>query len=166
MVRSQIHLERDKPPAPHWYGVHNGTSEPTSLERAFECITHRWPIEPANRFRKDRLYAELPKVRQAGASDLWMCVLQIVEWELFIWRKAATDVHLPWQKPLSPDQLTPGRVIRSLSQHLPQLATPVNPLLPRGKAPGWPLGRPRTPPLTYRLVPKNPKKTLKTPKNE
>ena len=96
VVRSQIHLERAKPPAAHWYGVHNRTSTPTTLIRAFECITHRWPIEPANRFRKERLYAELPKVRQAKASDLWMNLLQVVEWELFIWRKAATDTHLPW----------------------------------------------------------------------
>jgi len=164
VVRSQIHLERDKPPAPHWYGVHNGTTQATTLERAFECITHRWPIEPANRFRKDQLYAQLPKLRQAQASDLWMTLLQIVEWELFIWRKVATDVHLPWQKPLPSDQLTPGRVIRSLSQHLPHLATPVKPVLPRGKAPGWPPGRPRTSPPTYRLVPKYPKKAKHTPK--
>jgi hypothetical protein len=99
-------LETDQPPAPHWYGVHNGTTEETTLARVFECITHGWPIEPANRFRKDRLHAELPKVRQAEARDLWLSLLQVIEWELYLWRLAASDSHLPWQKPLAPDQLT------------------------------------------------------------
>ncbi len=166
VVRSQIRLEKDSPPAPHWYGVHNGTKEKTTLARVFECITHRWPIEPANRFRKERLYAELPKVRQAEASDLWMTLLQIVEWELYLWRPAATDSHLPWQKPLAPDQLTPGRVIRSLSENLERVGTPVSPVLPRGKSPGWPTGRHRTRPATYRLESKKRKKAMEMSKNE
>lgn len=166
VVRSQIHLEKDNPPEPHWYGVHNGTREPTTLERVIECITHRWPIEPANRFRKDRLYAELPKVRQAQASDLWMSLLQIVEWQLFLWRPAASDSHLPWQKPLPVDQLTPGRVIRSLSGNLDQVGTPVSAVLPRGKSPGWQPGRSRAAPETYRLMSKERKKALEMSKNE
>ena len=166
VVRSQIHLERDKPPEPHWYGVHNGTTEETTLARVFECITHRWPIEPANRFRKERLYAELPKVRQAEASDLWMSLLQVVEWELYLWRPAASDSHLPWQKPLAPDQLTPGRVIRSLGENLERVGTPVSAALPRGKSPGWPSGRHRTVPEIYRLEPKRRKKALEMSKNE
>lgn len=166
VIRSQIRLEKDKPPAPHWYGVHNGTTEKITLARVFECITHRWPIEPANRFRKERLYAELPKVRQAEASDLWMTLLQIVEWELSLWRPAASDSHLPWQKPLSTEQLTPGRVIRSLSENLDRVGTPVSAVLPRGKSPGWQPGRHRTRPATYRLESKKRKKALEMSKNE
>lgn len=166
VVRSQIHLKKDTPPAAHWYAVHNGTTQKTTLERVFECITHRWPIEPANRFRKHRLHADLPKVRSPLASDLWLQLLQIIEWQLYLWLPAAHDVHLPWQPPLPLSQLTPGRVIRSLSQHLPQVGTPVRSLLPRGKPPGWKTGRPRTPPKTYPLVPKKPKKTPRLSKNE
>lgn len=166
VVRSQIRLEKDQPPAPHWYGVHHGTDEETTLARIFECITHRWPIEPANRFRKERLYAELPKMRQAEASDLWLQLLQIVEWELYLWRPAASDSHLPWQKPLSTEQLTPGRVIRSLSENLERVGTPVSPVLPRGKSPGWQPGRHRTRPATYRLESKKRKKALEMSKSE
>ena len=166
VIRSQIRWEKDQPPAPHWYGVHNGTTEKTTLARVFECITHRWPIEPANRFRKERLYAELPKVRQAEASDLWMMLLQVVEWELYLWRPAASDSHLPWQKPLPTEQLTPGRVIRSLNQNLARVGTPVSAVLPRGKSPGWQPGRPRTTPATYRLESKKQKKALEMSKNE
>jgi hypothetical protein len=166
VVRSQIHLEKDQPPAAHWYGVHNGTSEPTSVARVFECLTHRWPIEPANRFRKERLYAELPKVRRAEASDLWLNLLQLIEWELHIWRPMAKDFHLPWQKPLSTALLTPGRVIRSLSENLSQVGSPVAEVLPRGKSPGWPTGRVRTAPATYELETKKQKKALAMSKNE
>jgi hypothetical protein len=166
VVRSQIHLEKDKPPAPHWYGVHNGTAEQTTLARVFECVTHRWPIEPANRFRKERLYAELPKVRQAEASDLWLELVQVVEWELYLWRVAASDAHLPWQKPVAGDQLTPGRVIRSLSENLERVGTPVSAALPRGKSPGWPIGRVRAAPAIYRLESKKRKKALEMSKNE
>jgi hypothetical protein len=166
VVRSQIRLEKDKPPTPHWYGVHNGTTEKATLERVFECVTHRWPIEPANRFRKERLYAELPKVRQAEASDLWLSLLQVVEWELYLSRPAASDSHLPWQKPLATEQLTPGRVIRSLSENLERVGTPVSAALPRGKSPGWQVGRIRTAPATYRLESKKRKKALEMSKNE
>jgi hypothetical protein len=166
VVRSQIRLEKDQPPVPHWYGVHNGTTEKTTLARVFECLTHRWPIEPANRFRKERLYAELPKVRQAAASDLWQQLLQVVEWELYLWRPAASDAHLPWQKPLAPEQLTPGRVIRSLTGNLAQVGTPVSAVLRRGKSPGWQPGRSRTAPPTWRLESKKQKKARAMSKNE
>jgi len=166
VVRSQIRLEKEQPPAPQWYGVHNGTREKTTLARVFECITHRWPIEPANRFRKERLYAELPKVRQAEGSDLWLQLLQVLEWELYLWRPAASDAHLPWQQPLAPEQLTPGRVIRSLGENLERVGTPVAPVLPRGKSPGWQPGRIRTAPPTWRLESKKRKKVLEMSKNE
>ena len=154
VVRSCIHTEKAKPPAAHWYGVYNGTAEPTTLARVFECLAHRWPIEPANRFRKERLHADLPKVRQATASDLWMQLLQVIEWELYLYRGQAGDVRLPWQAPLTTAHLTPGRVIRALSEHLPQVGTPTQKVLPRGKSPGWQKGRPRTKPERYRLTPK------------
>lgn len=157
VVRSCIHTEKAKPPAAHWYGVYNGTAEPTTLARVFECVTHRWPIEPANRFRKERLHADLPKVRQAAASDLWMQLLQVIEWELYLFRGQASDRHLPWQAPLPAAQLTPGRVIRALAEHLPQVGTPTRKVLPRGKAPGWKKGRPRATPERYRLTPKRQK---------
>jgi hypothetical protein len=73
-----------------------------------------------------------------------MTLLQIVEWELYLWRPAATDSRLPWQKPLAVDQLTPGRVIRSFGENLERVGTPVSPVLPRGKSPSWPAGRHRT----------------------
>jgi hypothetical protein len=166
VVRCQIHLEREKRPKARWYGVHNSTSEDVSLSAIFECIVHRWPIEPANRFRKQRLFAELPKVRQAESSDLWMMLLQLTEWQLYLWREAAKDERLPWQKPLPTDRLTPGRVIRSLSANIMRVGSPVSQVLPRGKSSGWPPQRVRKRPLKYRLESKRRKRLLEMSKNE
>lgn len=154
VVRSCIHTEKAKPPAAHWYGGHNGTAEPTTLARVLERLTHRWAIEPANRFGQARLHAELPQVRPAAASDGWMQRLQIVEWELYLFRSQARAVRLPWQAPLPPAPLTLGRVLRAFAEHLPQVGTPTRKVLPRGKSPGWRKGRPRTKPQRFRLLPK------------
>ncbi|MBA3601587.1 MAG: transposase, partial [Acidobacteria bacterium] len=88
-MRSQIHLEREKPNKPRWYGIHNGTNEKTELKRCYETVKHRWTIEPSNRFRKERLYVEIPKFREAESVDKWLKVSQIVEWETYLWREHA-----------------------------------------------------------------------------
>ena len=74
VMRSQIHLEREKPPKPRWYGIHNGSEEQTDLKRCYLTAKHRWTIEPSNRFRKERLYAESPKFREAESRDNWLKV--------------------------------------------------------------------------------------------
>lgn len=97
VMRSQIHLEREesKRPKPRWYGIHNGTDEKTELKRCYQTVKHRWTIEVANRFRKERLYAESPKFREAESSDKWLKISQIIEWETYLWREKAKDERMP-----------------------------------------------------------------------
>jgi hypothetical protein len=45
-------------------GLDNGATRETALKRVSECIIHRWQIETASRFRKQRLCTDLPKLRQ------------------------------------------------------------------------------------------------------
>lgn len=161
LIRSQIHTERESPPAPHWYTAYNGKPEQTVTARAwYDTIAHRWPIEPANRFRKERLYADLPKVRKASSSDHWLMGVQLLEWELYLAREQVRQKVLPWQKPLPQAEMTPHRVIQSLPNHLSQVGTPVQEVRPRGKAPGWPAGKVRTRPTKYKLTPKRRKKVV------
>ena len=167
MIRSRIQTEREKSPEAHWYLAHNGKSEQVVTARQwYETIVHRWGIEPANRFRKERLYAELPKVRQAESSDHWLMAMQLIEWQLYLARGQVSQKVLPWQKPQANDQLTPNRVIQSLPDHLSQVGTPVRPVQPRGKAPGWPAGRKRSAPEKYKLTAKSRKKAIQVSKNE
>ncbi|MFN0108305.1 MAG: hypothetical protein ACKVZH_05565, partial [Blastocatellia bacterium] len=167
LIRSRIHTERENPPEAHWYLAQNGKPEQTITARDwYQTITHRWGIEPANRFRKERLYAELPKVRQAESSDHWLMAVQLIEWQLHLARTEITQKMFPWQKALPNEKLTPNRVIQSLPGHLSQVATPVRPVQPRGKSPGWPTGKERSVPEKYKLTPKTRKKPVQLSKNE
>ncbi len=167
LIRSRIHTEREHPPEAHWYLAHNGKPEQTITARHwYETIVHRWGIEPANRFRKERLYAELPKVRRAESSDHWLMAVQLIEWQLYLARTEVTQKVLRWQKTQASDRLTPNRVIQSLSCHLSQVATPVRPVRPRGKSPGWPTGKERSVPEKHKLTPKSRKKPVQVSKNE
>lgn len=161
LLRSQIHAERESPPAPHWYTAYNGKPEQRVTARAwYDTIAHRWCTEPANRFRKERLYADLPKVRAASSSDHWLLGVQLLEWELYLARVQVAQKVLPWQKPLPAAAMTPNRVIQSLPDHLAQVGTPVQEVRPRGKAPGWPTGKVRSRPAKYKLMPKRRKKVV------
>lgn len=167
LLRSRIHTERAQPPDAHWYLAHNGKPEQVVGARDwYETIVHRWGTEPANRFRKERLYAELPKVQQAASSDHWWLAVQLLEWQLYLARPAVTQKVLPWQKPLPRDHLTPNRVIQSLPAHLTEVGSPVRPVQPRGNAPGWPAGKQRQAPPKSKLTAKPRKKALQVAKNE
>ena len=160
VMRSQIHLEREetKRPKPRWYGIHNGTKEQTGLKRCYLTAKHRWTIEPSNRFRKERLYAESPKFREAESSDKWLKVSQIIEWETYLWRENAKDERMPWQAELSEEKLTPGRVLKSLALNLAEVGEFSPEVLPRGKSSGWEKGRISKRPAKYKIKLKGKKK--------
>lgn len=160
VMRSQIHLEREetKRPKARWYGIHNGTKEKTELKRCYLTAKHRWTIEPSNRFRKERLYAESPKFREAESSDKWLKVSQIIEWETYLWREKAKDERMPWQAELSDEKLTPGRVLKSLALNLAEVGEFSPEVLPRGKSNGWEKGRVRKRPAKYKIKLKGKKK--------
>ena len=132
----------------------------------YETIAHRWGIEPANRFRKERLYAELAKVREAQSSDHWLMGVQLLEWQLYLARSEVQEKSLPWQKPQGLEQRTPNRVMQSLPLNLSQVGTPVGEVRPRGKGLGWPTGKERQRPQRYKLVAKSRKKAERLSKKE
>jgi hypothetical protein len=167
VIRSQIHADSEKPPAAHWYVAYNGKPEQEVRARDwYETITHRWGIEPANRFRKERLYAELPKLREAESSDHWLMAVQLLEWQLYLARPAVQQKCLPWQKAQAADRLTPNRVMQSLPLNYSQVGTPVREVRERGKSPGWEVGRERRRPAQYKLVAKSRKKRVRVTKTE
>lgn len=167
VIRSQIHAESEKPPAAHWYVAYNGKPEQEVRVRDwYETIAHRWGIEPANRFRKERLYAELPKVREAASSDHWLMGVQLLEWQVYLARNAGRQKCLPWQKEQAAEKLTPNRVMQSLPMNYSQVGTPVCEVRQRGKSPGWEVGRERSRPAKYKLVAKSRKKSVRVTKTE
>jgi hypothetical protein len=157
VLLAEIHLERDHPPKPLWLGYQNA---PDSRARDIWLgFDQRWPIEPAYRFRKQRLAWTLPQFQQPERCDRWTLLVDIAYWHVFLARKLVTDQPLPWQKPQT--KLTPGRVMLGLGALFAQIGTLTRSPQPRGKSPGWPSGRPRTRPRRFAVL----KRGRKRPKN-
>jgi hypothetical protein len=147
VIRAEVHLERDRPPAPLWLGYVPGyTDHP--LQTVWSWFDYRWPIEPSIRFRKQKLYWTLPHFQDSQTCDRWTNLVDLAFWQLFLARHLVQDQPLPWQK--AQKTLTPTRVLRAISDLFAQIGTPTRPPQTRGKSPGWPTGRPRTRPKRYK----------------
>lgn len=158
VVRASIHLERDKPPNPLWLAWQAPKSIPEGLQVDARLIwlayVHRWPMEPGIRFRKQRLGWTTPQFQHKESGDLWSWLVALALWLLYLSRPIVKDQPLPWQKPQS--ELTPQRVQQSLPLIFGQFGSPARPPKRRGKSPGWPKGRPRTPKQRFKVVKKQP----------
>jgi len=148
VIRAAVHLERTQPPDPIWLGT-TGAPE-ISCYFKWLWFDQRWPIEPAIRFRKNRLAWTLPHFQHAEHGDRWTVLVDLTYWQLWLARELVSDNPLPWQKPQA--ILTPGRVIRGLGALFSQFTPLTSPPQTRGKSPGWPSGRPRTRPRRYPVL--------------
>jgi hypothetical protein len=85
--------------------------------------------------------------------------MPVMSWQLWLARPEAPDHPLPWQKPLT--NQTPGRVANAFASILVAVGTPATEPKPRGKSPGWPTGKTRTPKQRFPTV----KKSYSKPKS-
>ena len=129
---------------------------PPPLEMWWRRYLRRGAVDHWYRFAKQRLRWTLPKVRTPEQAERWSDLMPLLTWELWLARDIVTDHPLPWQKPQP--HPTPGRVCQGLGGVLAQIRTPARRPKPRGKSPGWPKGRPRTPSPRYPVVKKSKKK--------
>jgi hypothetical protein len=157
VIRAEAHLEREKPPKPLWLGYQN--AQALSLRTLWLAFDQRWPIEPATRFRKQRLSWTLPQFQQPDRCDRWTWLVDIAVWFVFLARELVSDQPLPWQKPQA--TLTPGRVLLGLGALFAQIGTLTHPPQPRGKSSGWPTGRPRTRPQRFKVLKRGPPQAKK-----
>ena len=158
VIRASIHLERDKPPKPIWLGWQAPITIPNHLlvnaQTIWQAYVHRWPVEPGIRFRKQRLGWTTPQFQHKETGDRWTWLVALASWLLFLARPIVEDHPLPWQKPQS--KLTPQRVQQSLLLIFAQFGSPARKPKTRGKSPGWPKGKCRTPKQRFRVVKKQP----------
>jgi hypothetical protein len=119
-------------------------------EQWWQLYTHRYPIDHWYRFAKNRLHWVLPKLASLEQCDRWSDLMPFLTWELWLARKVVADCPLPWQKPQA--KLSPGRVCQGLQNLLVAIGTPARMCKTRGKAPGWPKGKVRTPRVWHDLV--------------
>ena len=158
VIRASIHLEKNKPPKPIWIGWQAPSHVPESLDINVQIIwqayTHRWPVEPSIRFRKQHLGWTTPQFQHKETGDRWSWLVALAVWLLFLSRPIVKDHPLPWQKPQA--KLTPQRVQQSLPLIFAQFGSPAREPKPRGKPLGWPKGRPKTPKQRFNVVKKQP----------
>jgi len=156
----EVHLERDKPPKPLWLAYRPAPGQDFNLETIWRFFPMRWAIEPAFRFRKERLHWTKPQLQQTDRCDTWTTLIDIAYWMLYLGRELVQDCRLPWQKPLT--KLTPGRVLQGFEMLFSQIGTPTRSVKMRGKSPGWTKGRKRSPPQRFKTVKRGKKLTKKS----
>ena len=158
VIRASIHQEKDKPPNPIWIGWQAPDKVPENLtidaKVIWNAYLHRWPVEPGIRFRKQHLGWTTPQFQHKEIGDRWSWLVALAVWLLFLSQPIVEDQPLPWQKPQ--DKLTPQRVQQSLPLFFAQFGSPARKPKTRGKSPGWPKGRSRTPKQRFNVVKKQP----------
>ncbi len=137
LVRIQLARlpRRAKPPAPLWLAWIGGAlpGDLLDLWRWYGC---RFTAEHGFRFLKQELGWTTVRPAQPAAADRWTWLLVLALWQLWLARPLVADQRLPWERPLPPERLTPGRVRRAGAGLFAHLGTPARPPQPRGKAPG------------------------------
>lgn len=129
-----------------WFGW-LGEAPPEQWWRQYR---QRYPIDHWYRFAKGRLHWILPHFSTPQQGERWSDLMALITWELWLAREVVADRPLPWQKPQT--QLTPGRVCQGMQNILVRIGTPARACKSRGKSPGWPTGRLRTPRPRYELI--------------
>jgi hypothetical protein len=119
-------------------------------ERWWGWYGRRYPIEHWYRFAKGRLHWTLPMLSTPEQCERWSDLMPFITWELWLAREWVHDNPLPWQKPQA--VLSPGRVCQGMQNILAAIGTPTQMCKSRGKSPGWPIGRSRTPRERFKVV--------------
>ncbi len=137
LVRVQLERlpRRATPPAPLWLAWIGGEL-PADLLDLWRWYCSRFTIEHGFRFLKQALGWTAVRPRQPAAADRWSWLLALALWQLWLARPLVADQRLPWEPPLPPARLTPGRVRRAFPGLSAHLGTPARPPQPRGKSPG------------------------------
>jgi hypothetical protein len=126
--------------APMWLWCSQGGASATQVTTAWQAYLRRFDIEHAFRFLKTTLGWDKPMLRNPQAADRWTWLLLACYNQLVLARPLAAALRMPWNRPLPPGLLTPGRVragFRHARAQLPVLASPAKPSRP---GPGRPKG--------------------------
>jgi len=162
VIRVTRHAATDtkRDPKVSWF-VFRGTQMPP-LEAIPPLYARRYSLEHAYRVDKQDLLWETPRLRTPEQFERWTDVVACVRNQLFLSRDQAGALRQPGES-VRRDS-TPRQVRRCMGRIIAALGTPARACRPRGKSPGWPLGRARKPVMTYRVIFKASSKAKTAPK--
>jgi hypothetical protein len=126
---------RDTAPKPLWL-VWHGPALPDDLRTVWHWYQRRFAVEHAFRFLTQTLGWTSIHPRTPQRADRWSWLLAAALWQLWLARGLVADARLPWERPVAPAALSPGRVRRGVGGLFLALGTPARAPQPRGKSPG------------------------------
>ena len=131
-----------------WLWWHSPDGQLPDLDFVWRAYVRRFDLEHTFRFLKQTLGWQALRVRHPEQADRWTWLVLAAYAQLRLARACVADRRLPWERPLPPGRLTPGRVRRAVAALLLALGTPAAVPQPCGRSPGRPKGR-RAPPAPH-----------------
>ncbi len=138
-------LPGNRGPKPLWLWHSDPDATAHDVDRLWRIYLRRFDIEHTFRFLKQTLGLTRPRPRTPEQADRWAWLVLAAHARLCLARRLAQDLRRPWEKPLTPDQLTPGRVRRGYPRIRQTLGTPASAPKAPHPGPGRPKGRTNTP---------------------
>ena len=121
----------------------------------------RFSHEHAFKFDKRNLLWDKPMLKTPEQNDIWTQIVSIAHNMIVIAREFGESISRPWNNSARP--ATPEQVRRVMSKIIGDSGTPALSCQPRGKSPGWPKGKKRTPAERYRVHKKGNKSSETAP---
>lgn len=115
--------------------------EAPSLVSDWRRYLRRFAVDHWYRFAKQRLHWTRPQLATPERGQTWSNLVVLMSWQLFLARGVLEDKPLPWQAAVK--KMTPGRACQAWGSLLARIGTPAKAPKPRGKSPGWKVGRAR-----------------------
>jgi hypothetical protein len=141
LIRLQVeHLPGDRDPKPVWLWTSATGATPADVDRWWQSYLRRFDLEHTFRLLKQTLGWTRPKLRTPEAADRWTWLIITAHTQLRLARPLAADLRRPWERPATPDRLTPARVRRSFRNIRPTTLHPARAPKPSHPGPGRPPG--------------------------
>ncbi|HEY6407315.1 MAG TPA: NF041680 family putative transposase [Ktedonobacteraceae bacterium] len=156
-VQREAAKETKRDPRESWF-IWTGSQE-VPLEQVCTWYGKRFSHEHGYRFLKQDLLWTRAHLRTPEQVERWSWVVACACNQLLLAKELGLARKYPWESTQRP--LTPRQVRRVMPSILQQLGTPAGRVKPRGKSPGWPKGRKRTPAPRFPVV-RKPKPVPKT----
>jgi hypothetical protein len=129
----------DRPLPPMWLWTSDPCADAGEVAVLWQGYLRRFDLEHLFRFWKSRLGWDRPLLRDPAAADRWTWIIIACYAQLWLARRIAA-ARLPWQPPLPPHAITPGRVHAGFRRARTAAGSPASPAKPSRPGPGRPRG--------------------------
>lgn len=145
---------RQREPKTLWLWWSGPAPSDLDLDRVWRVYLRRFDIEHVIKFAKQSLGWVVPKLRTPEQADRWTWLILAACTQLRLARPLVADHRLPWQQPMPPHKMTPGRVRAGFGHLLSRIDSPTTWPKPSRPGPGRPKGRKSTPATRHPAIKK------------